>query len=53
MRENDHGQNEPIFFEKKSMRNKQKTMILEGQYKRNEKRRGTHHCCDFPKLLWF
>jgi hypothetical protein len=45
MRENDHAQNEPKKFEKKSMKNE--------QYKRNEKRKGTHHCCDFSKLLWF
>jgi hypothetical protein len=53
MRENDHAENEPIVLEKKSMRKKQKTMSLVGNRKEMKKRRGTHHCCDFPKLLWF
>ncbi len=37
MRENDHAQNEPTNFEKNSMRNKQKTMILEGNIKAMKK----------------
>jgi hypothetical protein len=53
MRENDHAQNEPKFKKKKEHEKQTKNHDFRGKYKRNEKKEGTHHCCDFPKLLWF
>jgi hypothetical protein len=50
MRENDHAQNEPIFFEKKSMRNKQKTMSLVGNRKEMKKKEGNTPLLRLPKI---
>jgi len=52
MRENDHAQNEPTNFEKNSMRNKQKTMILEGNIKAMKKG-GEHTIVVTSQMLWF